>query len=172
VDEGSEKVLDVLQDRACVRTLFLASIHLQSSYRRVTDAGPAAARSRQAGVRSQFFTGGELRHPSSPVLQGRASQRHSRARPRLRYPGRRAPCRQKARHEGHVLARGRVSYRLAEHRKLQRGTDISDGHERSTRRLVHRVRQLLWQVRRAPLSPNCRPPHRSSWLGTVSAARN
>src|SRR5712664_3212850 len=49
VDEGTERVLDVLQQRACVNTLFL-----RSRYRRKTDSGPAAARSRQAGVRSQF----------------------------------------------------------------------------------------------------------------------
>ena len=112
VDEGTEKVLDVLQERACVNTLVSCGIHLRSRYRRKTDSGPAAARSRQAGVRSQFSRR-ELRHPSSPVLQEHSDQGHARARPRRPgYPGRSAPCGEKARHESHLLARGRVSHRL------------------------------------------------------------
>ena len=103
VDEGTEKVLDVLHERACVNTLS-CGIHLRSRYCRKTDSGPAAARSRQAGVRSQFSRR-ELRHPSSPVLQEHGHQAHTRSRSRQpRYPGRGAARGEKARHEGHLLA--------------------------------------------------------------------
>ena len=43
VDEGTEKVLDVLQERGGVNTLVPCCIHLWSGHRGKTDSGPAAA---------------------------------------------------------------------------------------------------------------------------------
>ena len=117
VDEGTEKVLDVLQERGCVNTLVSGGIHLRSRNCRQADSRPAAARSWQAGVRPQLSRR-ELRHASSPVLQEHGSQGHPRARSRQPgYPGRSSPGGQKARHESHLLAGGCVSHRPAEHRE-------------------------------------------------------
>ena len=118
VDEGTEKVLDILQERAGVNTLFLAVFTY--GYRgiaRTTDPRPTAARPRQAGIRSEFPRR-QLCHAASRVLQKHRPQEPARARPRQpRYPCRSAPRRKKARHESHLLARGRLPHRPAEHRE-------------------------------------------------------
>ena len=46
VDEGTERVLDMLQERGGVNILFLAGVHLRPRNRRQTDSRPASARSR------------------------------------------------------------------------------------------------------------------------------
>ena len=108
VDEGTEKVLDELQERACVNTLFLAVFtYGRGIAGRQIPGQPLPDHGKQEYDLN--FHGGNFATPHPLVLQEFGSQRRSRPRPRRSgYPGRSSTRGEKAWHEGHLLDGGRV----------------------------------------------------------------
>ena len=104
VDEGTEKVLDVLQERACVNTLFLAVFtYGRGIAGRQIPGQPLPDHGKQEYDLN--FHGGNFATPHPQYYKNTVLKDTARARPRRPgYPGRSASCRQKARHEGHLLA--------------------------------------------------------------------
>jgi hypothetical protein len=68
VDEGTEKVLDVLQERACVNTLFLAVFTYGRGIAGRQILGQPLSDHGKQEIRPQFSRR-EFRHASPPVLQ-------------------------------------------------------------------------------------------------------
>ena len=109
VDEGTDRVLDSLRELASVNTLFVATLHLRARHRRASASEPAAARSRQAGIRHRDLPRRQLRDAASSVLPEHEHHARTRARSsQLRRARRRASARASARHEGDRLVRGCV----------------------------------------------------------------
>ena len=92
VDEGTERVLDVLQERACVNTLFLAVFtYGRGIAGRQIPGYPLPDHGKQEYDLN--YHGGNFATPSSSVLQKHRHQARSRSRPRRPgYSGGSAPC--------------------------------------------------------------------------------
>jgi hypothetical protein len=104
VDEGTEQVLDVLQEHACVNTLFLAVFtYGRGIAGRQIPGQPLPDHGKQEYDLN--FHGGNFATPHPQYYKNTVIKRMRAPRSRQPgYPGRSAPCGEKARLEGHLLA--------------------------------------------------------------------
>ena len=104
VDEGTEKVLDVLQERGCVNTLFLAVFtYGRGIAGRQIPGQPLPDHGKQEYDLN--FHGGNFATPHRQYYKNTVLKEHTRTRPRQPgHPGRGSACGEEARYEGDLLA--------------------------------------------------------------------
>ena len=121
VDEGVEKVLDEFQQDASVNTLFVATF----TYGRGIAGRQVPGQPLPDHGKQEYDNGSgpgnvprrQLHANPSAILQGHRPPGFPRARiRRLRRAGGRPPVRPQARHEDHLLVRGRLERERSQHR--------------------------------------------------------
>ena len=153
VDEGVNTVLDLFQQAASVNTLFVATFTYGRGNRGAAGSRPAAAGSRQAGVRHRDVQGRELYAGASAVLQGHSHPGFPRAGfRRLRRARGGAAGGPQARHEDDLLVRGRVesaTSRTSRRRRRSASTGPTRRRCASTIRITATGCWARWRTTRA-----------------------
>ena len=113
VDEGTEKVLDILQQRGERQHAISRGLYLWTRHRRAANSRSTAAGSRQAGIRPQFSRR-KFCDAASGVLQEHSAEGNARAGSRQpRHPRGSDSGGEKTQHEGDLLAGGCVPRKIS-----------------------------------------------------------